>query len=52
MKPFLCRLGRHAPVRRKAVMDINDFSQETYCKRCGAAMERETGGSWRLRDAT
>jgi hypothetical protein len=49
--PFLCRLGRHAPVRNKALMDINDFSQQSYCKRCGALMERESGRSWRLQDA-
>jgi hypothetical protein len=48
---FLCRIGRHSPVLKKALMDINDFRQETHCKRCGAPMERKVGGPWRLQDA-
>ena len=49
--PLLCRIGRHKPARTKALIDINDLSQRTYCKRCGAVLERDTGSPWSERKA-
>jgi hypothetical protein len=48
---FLCRMGRHKPARTKSLMDINDLSQETHCRRCGAQLRREQGGGWSATDA-
>lgn len=45
---FLCRFGRHSPVRDKQLIDVDEMRQETHCKRCGAPMERESGTPWRL----
>jgi hypothetical protein len=47
--PFLCRFGRHSPVRDRQLIDIADMRQETHCKRCGLAMEREAGTPWRVK---
>jgi hypothetical protein len=49
--PLMCWFGRHVPVRSRALLDLNDYTQETHCKRCGAPMERESGGGWRIREA-
>ena len=48
---MLCRIGHHSPARSKALIDLKDLRQETRCKACGAAMERELGSAWRLQDA-
>jgi hypothetical protein len=48
---WLCRLGHHSPKRKSALIVIDDLKQETYCKRCGAPMQREFASSWRLQDA-
>jgi len=45
---FMCRLGRHSPLRDKQLIDISDMRQETHCKSCGAPMEREAGSPWRV----
>jgi hypothetical protein len=48
---ILCRMGRHKPARTRSLMDINDLSQETYCRRCGAILRREQGTGWSIKEA-
>ena len=48
---LLCRMGHHAPARKKALIDLDDLKQESCCKRCGAPMQRDFGSAWRLQDA-
>jgi hypothetical protein len=48
---LLCRIGRHVPLRDKALLDLKQMRQNGHCKRCGAPMERDPESPWRLKDA-
>jgi hypothetical protein len=45
---FLCRFGRHAPVRTQSLLDPNDMKRRTHCRRCGAPMVREPESGWQV----
>jgi hypothetical protein len=47
---ILCRLTGHLPLRDKQLIDIDGMTQHAWCKRCGAALEREPGTPWRGAD--
>jgi len=43
-------MGRHAPRRDRALLDLDLMIYKGHCKRCGVPMERSSASAWRLQD--
>ena len=49
---FLCRMGRHSPLRDKQLIEVGVLVKHAHCRRCGVMLERDPGSPWRLAGTT